>query len=107
MADGRVRRAYLGIAGSPAPLPPALSSAHGQTTGLRVAEVVAGGPAGRAGTRVGDLLLSAGDDQVTSAQVLQKLMLANATGKPLGLTVLRGEALVDVIAVPVELTARD
>src|SRR5579862_8858778 len=57
MADGRVRRAYLGLAGSPAPLPPALAASHGQMNGLRVAEVVAGGPAGRAGIQVGDLLL--------------------------------------------------
>jgi S1-C subfamily serine protease len=74
---------------------------------LRVAQVVAGSPAGQAGIRVGDLLLSAGYDQVTSAQVLQKLMLADAIGIPVALTVLRGEALVDVIAVPVELSAGD
>jgi S1-C subfamily serine protease len=103
IAEGRVRRAYLGVAGVPAPLPPGLASAQGQRTGLRVAEVVPGGPAARAGIRVGDLLISAANEQVTSALVLQKLMLADAIGKPLALTVLRGEALVDVIAVPVEL----
>jgi hypothetical protein len=41
---------------------------------------------------------------VTSAQVLQRLMLADAIGRPLELTVLRHDALVDVIAVPAELT---
>ena len=40
---------------------------------------------------------------MTSALVLQRLMLADAIGRPLALTALRGDALVDVIAVPVEL----
>jgi S1-C subfamily serine protease len=104
MSEGRVRRAYLGLAGTPAPLPPALAEQRRQPIGLRVAQVVPGGPAAAAGLRNGDLLLSAGDAAVTSAQVLQRLMLADAIGRPLELTVLRHDALVDVIAVPAELT---
>jgi S1-C subfamily serine protease len=103
LADGKVRRAYLGLAGSPAPLPPALAEQHGQRTGVRVAEVAPGSPADRAGLRSGDLLLSAAGEPVSSAQSLQRIMLADAIGKPLALTALRAGALVDVIAVPVEL----
>lgn len=105
MADGRVRRAYLGLAGNPAPLPPALAQRRDQRTGLGIAEVVPGGPAARAGVRSGDLLLSAGETPITSAQSLQRLMLADAIGQPLTLTVVRNEALVDVIVVPTELTS--
>jgi S1-C subfamily serine protease len=105
LAEGRVRRAYIGLAGSPAPLPPAVAEQRGQRTGVRIAEVVSGGPAALAGLRPGDLLLSAGGEPVVSAQVLQRLMLAGAIGQPLALTVLRGDALVDVIATPVELAA--
>jgi S1-C subfamily serine protease len=105
LAEGRVRRAYLGLAGSPAPLPPAVAEQRSQRTGVRIAEVVPGSPAALAGLRSGDLLLSAGGEPVVSAQGLQRLMLAGAIGQPLALTVLRGDALVDVIATPVELAA--
>jgi S1-C subfamily serine protease len=107
IAEGRVKRAYLGIAGTPAPLPPTLAGQRSQRIGLRIAQVVPGGPAAQAGLRPGDLLLSAGDEQVVSAQSLQRLMLADAIGRPLALTALRGDALVDVIAIPVELTPTD
>ena len=107
MAEGRVRRAYLGVAGTPAPLPPLLAAQRAQKTGLRIAEVVPGGPAARAGLHTDDLLLSANREAVVSAQTLQRLMLGDAIGQPLALTVLRGDALVDVIATPVELAATD
>jgi S1-C subfamily serine protease len=103
MADGRVRRAYLGLAGSPAPLPPVLATERGQRSGLRVAQVVPGGPAAAAGLREGDLLLSANASPVTSAQSLQRLMLDDAIGRPLTLTAVRHDALVEVRVVPTEL----
>jgi S1-C subfamily serine protease len=105
MRDGRVRRAYLGIVSSPAPLPAPLPERLGRRTGLRVAEVVPGGPAARAGLRAGDLLLSAGGSPVAEAQDLQRLMFGEAIGQPLAVTVMRNGALVDVIAEPSELVA--
>ena len=107
MADGRVRRAYLGLAGTPTPLPPPLAQRRAQKMGLRITEVVPGGPAARAGLSAGDLLLSADDEAVSGAQTLQRLMLGDAIGQPLSLTVLRADALVDVVATPVELPATD
>ncbi|MEU1269711.1 trypsin-like peptidase domain-containing protein [Streptomyces sp. NPDC005799] len=107
LSTGRVRRAYLGVAGIPAPLPPTLRARTGVATGLRVVEVVPASPAARAGLRTGDLLVTAQGEPVSSAQSLQRLMLEDAIGRPLALTALRGEALVDVIATPVELVADD
>jgi S1-C subfamily serine protease len=103
MAQGRVRRAYVGLAGTPVPLPPTLASRLDQKTGMRVEQVVPEGPAAKAGLRSGDLLVSANGEAVTSAQSLQRLMLGDAIGQPLALTVLRSDALIDVIAIPEEL----
>jgi S1-C subfamily serine protease len=104
MADGRVRRAYLGLAGTPAPLPPPLAHRLGQKAGVRVEQVVSEGPAAKAGLRRHDLLVSANGEPVTNAQSLQRLMLGDAIGQPLALTVLRSGALVDVIVTPEELS---
>jgi S1-C subfamily serine protease len=103
MAEGRVRRAYLGVAGTPTPLPPHIAARLGQKTGMRIEQVVAQGPAARAGLRQHDLLLSANGEAVTSAQSLQRLMLGDAIGQPVALTLLRSDALVDVIVTPEEL----
>jgi S1-C subfamily serine protease len=107
MAEGRVRRAYLGLAGTPVPLPPSVASRRDQKTGMRIEQVVAGGPAAKAGLRPGDFLVSANGEAVTSAQSLQRLMLGDAIGQPLALTVLRSAALIDVIATPEELRGDD
>ncbi|MEU7857148.1 trypsin-like peptidase domain-containing protein [Nonomuraea sp. NPDC049141] len=104
--DGRVRRAYLGLVTSPAPLAEPLRRRTGQDTALRVVEVMPGSPADRAGLRAGDLVLSADRHPVGDAQSLQRLMFADAIGRPLPITVHRNGALVDVIAEPVELTSR-
>jgi S1-C subfamily serine protease len=103
MTQGRVRRAWLGIAGTEAPLPPTLAAKLARRTGLRVAQVISGSPAASAGLRVGDIVLAVdGHDTVTSTAV-QRLMVEGAIGRRLEVTVWRNGALVDVIAVPQEL----
>ena len=103
--DGRVRRAYLGLAMTPGPVPAAWRKRLGRKTGLLVAQVVAGGPADRAGLRAGDLLLTVAGKPMAASQDLQRLMFSDAIGQPLAITVMRNGALVDVIAEPTELVA--
>src|SRR5919204_1590612 len=56
VSTGKVRRAWLGVAGVPVPLPPALSQRLDQRRGLRLVEVVPGSPAAQAGLVFGDVL---------------------------------------------------
>ena len=102
-STGRVRRAWLGVAGAPVPLPPPVAARLGQRVGLRVAEVIPGSPAGIAGIYLGDIIVTAGGKPVESVQALQRLMLGPAIGARLPITVIRREALVDVISIPTEL----
>jgi len=104
VTTGRVRRAWLGVAGIPAPLPPAVAGRLGQKLGLRVVEVVPGSPAGTAGIYLGDILITAGGEPVQTVQALQRLMLGQAIGRNLPITVLRKNAFVDVVTVPAELS---
>jgi S1-C subfamily serine protease len=104
MVEGRVRRAYLGVVGVPAPLPDEVAERTGQRAGLRVIEVVTDGPADQAGLRKGDLVLTVGREQVQDAQGIQRRLFAEVIGTNLAVTVLRNGAMVDVYARPTELT---
>src|SRR6266545_60014 len=104
MSTGKVRRAWLGVAGMPVPLPQPFADRFQQRKGLRLVEVVPGSPAAQAGLFLGDVMLHAGGQSVQSVQDVQRLMLGQAIGTRLSITVLRRGALVDVIAVPAPLT---
>ena len=103
LREGRVRRAYLGVVGTPAPVPADVAERHSRHSGVRLAEVVAGSPAALAGLRRGDLVLDVGRHPVHDAQGIQKQLFGDAVGVPLPVTVLRNGAMVDVVAVPTEL----
>ncbi|WP_040691904.1 S1C family serine protease [Nocardia vinacea] len=104
LKDGRVRRAYLGLVGVPAPLPASVAARTGQHAGVRIVEVVRGGPADHAGLRRGDLVLSVARSEVTDAQGIQRQLFGDAIGVSMPVTVLRNGAMVDVFAIPIELT---
>jgi S1-C subfamily serine protease len=106
MSSGRVRRAWLGIAGAHIPVPPAVSAKIGTRHGLQIASVVAGSPAAEAGLRRGDVVLSVDGRHVVTATAIQKLMVEDAIARRLEMTVWRNGALVDVIVVPRELVDR-
>jgi S1-C subfamily serine protease len=105
MRDGRVRRAYIGVAGGPRPVPPQARAAAGAATAVEVVEVVEGGPADRAGLRPEDLILAVGDSQVTRVEDLQRLMVAELIGVPVTARLLRAGRVLEVELTPAELEA--
>ena len=104
MRHGRVRRAYLGIAGGTRALAPVAAQRLGRKAGVEVQEVVSGSPAAAAGLQGGDVIVSVGDSAVSKAGDLQRLMVEAKIGSKLPLTVLRGDRTVIVDVVPAELT---
>jgi S1-C subfamily serine protease len=103
MTTGRVRRAWLGVAGAQVALSPELAARVGSGTGMQVAAVVEGSPAANAGARRGDIVITVDRTPVTSATGLQRLMVERAIGRRMELTVWRNGALVDIVVEPEEL----
>jgi S1-C subfamily serine protease len=103
MRNGRVRRGYLGIAGGTRALPPAMAERLGRKAGVEVHEVVTGSPAAGGLLRGGDIIVSVGDQGVSKAGDLQRLMVETNIGSKLALTVLRDDQLINLTVVPVEL----
>lgn len=103
MTDGRVRRAYIGIAGSPRPLPPAARATWGPGACLELAEVIPGTPAERSGLRAGDLLVELGGARIAGVADVLGLLEHEVIGTHLTAVVLRDGLEHRVQVVPVEL----
>ena len=103
MSDGRVRRAYLGVAGGPRPVPPQARATTGQSTCVEVVEVVEGGPADSAGIRPEDLILSVNGTRTERVEDLQRLMVADLIGMQVTVRLLRAGRLTEVELQPAEL----
>jgi S1-C subfamily serine protease len=103
ISHGRVRRAWLGIAGSQVTLPRPVAEKVGRVKGMQIAEVVANSPAATAGLRPGDIVVVVDGTPVVTATTIQQLMVEGAIGRRLEITVWRNGALVDVVVSPREL----
>ena len=104
LRDGRVRRAYLGIAGGGRPLTARRTALLGQRRGVGVAEVVPGSPADLAGLLETDTVLSIAGSPTLDAGDLQRAMVASIIGERVTLRVLRGDEVLDLDVVPTELS---
>ena len=104
MIDGRVRRAYIGIAGGPRPLPPRVQRKLQFEAGVEVVEVVPGSPAARAGIRPEDLMVELDGEPVGGVNDLQRLMVADLIGTTVEVSIVRNGDLVRLELVPAELT---
>ena len=105
MRHGRVRRAYLGVAGGPRPLPAHARRERDQATGVEVIEVVAESPAERAGVRVEDLIVELAGERVLGVEDIQRLMVADLIDTPAEALVLRGGRALRLMLIPRELAS--
>jgi S1-C subfamily serine protease len=103
MTEGRFRRAYLGIAGGPRPLPPRLARDLGRQSGVEIVQVVEGGPADRAGIRAEDLIVELDGVAIEGMDDLQRVVVNEVIGRAVRAKVVRGGREVEVELVPVEL----
>lgn len=107
---GRVRRAYIGIAGQTVPLPRRVALALGltqspgptQALGVAIANVEAESPAARAGLASGMIVVALDGEPVTGADDLLRLLGAGRIGVPTELTVISGRERRGLIVTPAE-----
>jgi S1-C subfamily serine protease len=102
--DGRVRRAYLGISGVATPIGRQLSYALGlgAESGIRVRDVTAGSPAGRAGIREGDILVALDGAPLATLSDLQRALTEQRVGASTLITLVRRGERVALTLTPEE-----
>ena len=102
LRHGRVRRAFLGLAGQTVPLGLGLARRleRATLTAVRVTEVGGGGPAERAGLRAGDLLLAVDGVELAGIDALHRLLTADRIGRSLAVRLLRGREILTLPVLP-------
>jgi serine protease Do len=103
MRDGRFRRAYIGIAGGPRPLPPRVATELGRRTGVEVVGVEEDSPAAQAGLRPEDLVVALGGVPVSGVGDLQRLMAEELIGTAVDVVVVREGRVLTLSLTPDEL----
>jgi serine protease Do len=105
MTEGRFRRAYLGIAGGPRPLPPRLARELGRKSGVEIVQVVEGGPADRAGMRPEDLIVELDGVSIEGMDDLQRVVVSELIGRAVPMKVVREGREQELELIPGELDA--
>jgi serine protease Do len=103
MTEGRFRRAYLGIAGGPRPLPPRVARKLGRSSGVEVVQIVEDGPAARAGMRPEDLIIELDGTPIEDMDTLQRVVVSELIGRAVRAKVIREGGERELELVPAEL----
>jgi S1-C subfamily serine protease len=108
LRHGRVRRAYLGLAGATTALSRRVIRFFNLAgeSGLRVESVEAQGPAHLAGIEAGDVILGIGSEAVAGIDDLQKLLDETRIGKRTAVTLIRRTRKLELEVTPQEMPAR-
>lgn len=93
LESGSIERGWLGVSLHPVALPEALRPAQSQRVGLMVMDVVAGGPAAKAGVLAGDILLAVGGATATRPGKVARQLGTDSIGRKLELTLARAGAV--------------
>jgi S1-C subfamily serine protease len=99
LKSGAIERGWLGVSLHPVALPEALRSEQSQRVGLMVMDVVAGGPAAKAGVLAGDILLAVGGAVATRPGRVARQLGSESIGRKLELTLARAGTIVTSEAV--------
>jgi S1-C subfamily serine protease len=105
MREGRVRRAWIGVAAGARPLPPRVRALVGRDRAVEVVEVMPDSPASRAGLRPEDLIVAVDGEPVEGVDDLHRLMGGERIDQTCTLSVVRGGGQRDVLLTPRELAA--
>ena len=105
---GRVRRAFIGVAGQTVPLPRRLVVALGlkQARGVAIASLEPDSPAAKAGLQAGNIVLALDGEPVTGADDLVRLLGGARIGVATSLTVIAGNELRQIVVLPAERSER-
>jgi S1-C subfamily serine protease len=105
-AHGRVRRAYIGVAGTTTPISRRVQRYFELTaaSGVHVMEIVKGSPAALGDVRIGDRIVAIDGVSVDSVDALQRMFDASRIEQVVKVTVLRGTQKLDLDITPVEQT---
>ncbi|OWJ61105.1 S1C family serine protease [Paraburkholderia caledonica] len=103
-AHGRVRRAYIGVAGTTTPISRRVQRYFGLSaqSAVHVMEIVKGSPAAAGGLRTDDTIVAIDSLPMQDVDALQRTLDASRIDKPVNVTVLRGAQRLELTLTPVE-----